>query len=252
MSLQACANIVAKGDPDRFRAAMAAPVEARKVLFPLYAFNVEVARAPWVASEPMIAEMRLQWWRDALAELATGGPVRKHEVTTPLANLLAKEDAEDLDATVAQRRWDIYRDPFEDDVHFLNYLDGTGGLLMWSAVRCLGGSKDAKPQVSAFGRATALARFLAAVPELKARGRMPLRDEGPDAIRTLVTRCLDDCPSASELRKAVGETARPALLEGWETVAVLSRLRKSPDRVAEGRVARNAFTRNLSLLLSQL
>ena len=51
---------------------MAAPVEARRVLFPLYAFNVEVARAPWVTSEPMIGEMRLQWWRDALEEIARG------------------------------------------------------------------------------------------------------------------------------------------------------------------------------------
>ncbi|RZV98806.1 MAG: phytoene synthase, partial [Rhodobacteraceae bacterium] len=32
MSLQACADIVAKGDPDRFAAAMAAPVAARRVL----------------------------------------------------------------------------------------------------------------------------------------------------------------------------------------------------------------------------
>ena len=35
---------------------MAAPVAARRVLFPLYAFNVEVARAPWVTQEAMIAE----------------------------------------------------------------------------------------------------------------------------------------------------------------------------------------------------
>ena len=76
----ACAAIVEKGDPDRFLAAMAAPVAARRVLFPLYALNIEVARAPWVTEEAMIAEMRLQWWRDALAEIAAGGQVRRHEV----------------------------------------------------------------------------------------------------------------------------------------------------------------------------
>jgi phytoene/squalene synthetase len=85
MTLTACAALVERGDPDRFRAAMAAPPPARNVLFPLYAFNLEVARAPQVASEPLIGEMRLQWWRDALAEIAAGGPVRRHEVTTPLA-----------------------------------------------------------------------------------------------------------------------------------------------------------------------
>ena len=76
MSFDACAALVERGDPQRFRAAMAAPPEARRVLFPLYAFNVEVARAPWVTQEPMIAEMRLQWWRDALEEIAMGGRVR--------------------------------------------------------------------------------------------------------------------------------------------------------------------------------
>ena len=44
----ACAALVERGDPGRFRATMAAPLAARRVLFPLYAFNLEVARAPWV------------------------------------------------------------------------------------------------------------------------------------------------------------------------------------------------------------
>jgi phytoene synthase len=44
MSLNACAALVERSDPDRFRATMAAPVAARRVLFPIYAFNVEVTR----------------------------------------------------------------------------------------------------------------------------------------------------------------------------------------------------------------
>ena len=84
--LTACAQLVERGDPDRFAAAMAAPVRARAVLFPLYAFNLEVARAPWLTQESMIAEMRLQWWRDALEEIRAGGLVRRHEVVTPLAD----------------------------------------------------------------------------------------------------------------------------------------------------------------------
>lgn len=86
--LIACAQLVERGDPDRFAATMAAPVEARKVLFPVYAFNVEVSRAPWVTQEAIIAEMRLQWWTDALEEIASGGLVRRHEVVTSLAHVL--------------------------------------------------------------------------------------------------------------------------------------------------------------------
>ena len=152
MSLQACAEIVAKGDPDRYAAAMAAPVAAREKLLPIYAFNVEVARAPWVASEPMIGEMRLQWWRDALEEIETGGTVRKHEVTTPLAQVLDGEGARILDKLVQARRWDLYTDSFEDDGHFGEYLEATGGGLMWAAARTLGATDE--PAFRALGRAS--------------------------------------------------------------------------------------------------
>ena len=105
--LTACAALVERADPWRFRAAMAAPVAARRVLFPLYAFNVEVARAPWVTQEAMIAEMRLQWWRDVCTEIADGQQVRCHEVATPLSEAITAEDAQLLDELVAARRWDI-------------------------------------------------------------------------------------------------------------------------------------------------
>ena len=68
MSIQACANLVARADPDRFAAAMSARLQARKKLFPIYAVAAEVARAPWMTKEPVIAEMRLQWWRDSWAD----------------------------------------------------------------------------------------------------------------------------------------------------------------------------------------
>lgn len=114
MSLEACAGLVERGDPDRFLATMAAPVPARRVLFPLYAFNIEVSRAPWLTEEPMIAEMRLQWWRDVLEEIRSGARVRSHEVATPLAEVLDAEAVAVLDRLVAARRWEVYRDPFED------------------------------------------------------------------------------------------------------------------------------------------
>ena len=76
MGFEACAGIVERGDPERFLAIMAGPVAARRILFPIIALNIEVSRAPWVTQEAMIAEMRLQWWRDALEEVAEGKEVR--------------------------------------------------------------------------------------------------------------------------------------------------------------------------------
>ncbi|PKP73045.1 MAG: phytoene synthase, partial [Alphaproteobacteria bacterium HGW-Alphaproteobacteria-6] len=49
MSLAACAEMVRAGDPDRFAATMAAAPAIRDRLWPLYAANLEIARAPWAA-----------------------------------------------------------------------------------------------------------------------------------------------------------------------------------------------------------
>ena len=253
--LHACAQIVQRGDPDRFLAVMSAPVAARRVLFPIYAFNLEVARAPWVTQEPMIAEMRLQWWRDALEEIGQGGPVRKHEVTTPLADVLDAEGAAVLDRLVQARRWDIYTDPFEDAQHFAEYLSATGGGLMWAAVRALGGAWESPdPEIGAdtaprlFGAATALVRFLQAVPELEARGRVPLVDGRPGALAALARDALSEIPPEMVLRRCLEPQARPALLEGWQTHPLLKQIARAPGRVAEGRVGLSPFRKRLRLL----
>ena len=88
----ACAGLVKAGDPDRFSCVMTALVDVRGPLFTLYALNLEAAKAPWVTEEAMIAEMRLQWWRDVVEEIAAGKPARAHEVAGPLAEVIAKHD----------------------------------------------------------------------------------------------------------------------------------------------------------------
>ncbi len=248
MSLQACADLVQAGDPDRFAAAMAAPVSARPVLFPIYAFALEVARAPWLTEEPMIAEMRLQWWRDVLEEIAGRGEVRRHEVTTPLAEALDADGARALDRVVAARRWDIYRDAFEDEAHFQDYLDATGAEPMWVAARLLGAAPGAEADIRALGRATALARFLAAVPDLEARGRIPLVDGRPEAVGQLARQALAALPADRVLMRRRAITARAALIEGWQARPILLRIAKEPRRVAEGRVALSPFQKRFRLL----
>ena len=112
MSIQACANLVARADPDRFAAAMSARLQARKKLFLIYAVAVEVARAPWMTKEPVIAEMRLQWWRDALESIQEGR-ARRHEVVESLAIVLTEKGAEALDKMILARRWDIHKRGFD-------------------------------------------------------------------------------------------------------------------------------------------
>lgn len=252
MSLHACADIVQRGDPDRFLATMAAPVPARAVLFPLYAFNLEVARAPWMASEPMIAEMRLQFWRDVVDDMAAGKPPRAHEVAAPLAAAMPPDCAPLLDALVAARRWDIYRDAFEDAAHFDAYLDATSGNLTWAGARALGAAPEAEAPIRALAFAAGIAALLRAVPDLQARGRIPLLDGTGAGVRDLAERGLAKWAEGRAGRGLIARPARAALLALWRTRPTLISARDLPERVIEGKLDESEFARRGRLLLSQL
>lgn len=232
--LTACAALVERADPWRFRAVMASPVATRRVLFPLYAFNVEVARAPWVTQEPMIAEMRLQWWRDVCEQISKGEPVRRHEVATPLAGVLTPEAAQVMDELVAARRWDIYKDAFEDDAHFSRYIDQTAGNLAWVAASALGAADVATVRDAAF--ASGVAAWFLAIPELEARGRIPLLDGTKEGVADLAQEALSRLARARNGRAKVSRAARPALLHIGAAKGVLSVALADPLAVIEGRL----------------
>ncbi|MBV0911920.1 squalene/phytoene synthase family protein [Anianabacter salinae] len=247
MSLQSCAELLERGDPDRLRAALAAPPTARKVLFPVYAFNLEIARAPWVTAESMIAEMRLQWWRDALEEIGQGARVRSHEVTLPLAEVLDADGAALLDGVIAARRWDVYSEPFEDEDHFRAYLDATSGNLAWAAARALGAQgNEAAVRDVAF--ASGLARFFQAVPDLQAKGRVPMVDGRPERVRAFAAEALDRLSRAGRIRGP----ARHALNDTVFAAPLLRLAQRDPQAVAEGRLALPEGRKRLRLILRML
>lgn len=246
--LQACAELVEKGDPDRFRAVLAAPVPARRVLLPIFAFNLEVARAPWVSAEPMIGEMRLQWWRDVLDEIASGSEVRRHEVASPLSEILDAKGACLLDQLVAARRWDLYREPFEDHADFERHLEQTGGGLMQVSGRALGASEAEETVLRLAGKASALAGWFQAVPELAARGRVPLVDGRPDAVAALARDGLGWLAEARRGFSSVPKAARAALLPGWDSARVLKLVAVEPERVAEASLAGSEAGKRFALI----
>ncbi|MEI6100030.1 MAG: squalene/phytoene synthase family protein, partial [Alphaproteobacteria bacterium] len=164
MTLQACAALVERADPDRFAATMAAPPAARAALWPLYAFNIEVARAPWVTNEPLIAEMRLQFWRDTL----TAPSPRAHEVAGPLHALCVQTRGlgDLLDQVIVARRHDITREAFVNATAFDAYIEDTSATLLWAAALTLQAPPAAETAFRALGWATGLASYLRAVPAL--------------------------------------------------------------------------------------
>ncbi len=148
------AEFVRRHDPDRFLTALFAPAEKRAALLALYALNHELARAREVVSEPSLALIRLQWWR----EVVEGAP-RRHEVAEPVsaaiaqgalgrADLLALIDAREVEADPSIATLQAWRD----------YLLGTAGGLSVAAARLLGAAEPerARPFGAVYGGAGVL------------------------------------------------------------------------------------------------
>ncbi len=125
-------GIVQRHDPDRFACLLFAPEAARETLAVLYAFNHEIARAREVASQPVLALIRLQWWREVVE-----GADRAHPVAQALLRMVATGrlsgaalgrmiDARMLEAETAL-----------SEAAWFAYLEGAGGALMQEAGRVL-------------------------------------------------------------------------------------------------------------------
>src|SRR4051794_33162883 len=72
------AVLVRRHDRDRFQTALFARPRQREALFALYAFNYEIARVREAVSEPMLGQIRLQWWREVVSAAFSGEAPRQH------------------------------------------------------------------------------------------------------------------------------------------------------------------------------
>jgi phytoene synthase len=252
MSVEACADLLRKGDPDRFLSAMTAPVNKRAGLLVLYAFNIEIARAPWVTAEPMIAQMRLQFWTDVIEDAIAGKAAHAHEVAAPLADLIQAQDraGDILSQMVNARQFDIYRDPHADDQALRVYLDQTAGHLMWLAALMCGAKPSAEPTVRNFAFGTGLAALFRATPALISAGRKPLTDDGLPAIGALAKTGL--AAMAKARTGSIGRNAAPARRAGWMAQPILARAQRDPSAVLEGRLEPSEFSRRSRLLLKTM
>lgn len=239
-ALNACAEMVERGDPDRFAAAMTARLSERVLLWPLYAFNLEVARAPWVTKEPIIAEMRLQFWRDTLAEIEAGQGPRAHEVAAPLYALHEERGLPlaALSEMIDARRVDIAREPFTNPEALWSYLGQTSGALMWASVAALGGTDEAEAR--ALGSAQGLANWLLAQPALYEGGWQASEE-------TVLLPLLD--PALAALNTGTFGHAAPAARAAWRAKGILTRAKANPAAIGQGALGGSEFARRTALLL---
>lgn len=215
MSLERCAEAVETGDPDRWRSVMAAPVAKRPGLIAIYALNLEIARAAWVASDPMIARIRLQWWVDAIGEIYAGQAPRPHDILVPLAEAIGEAGLPQavFDDMIEARGFDADRLPHLSEDGVWQYLDRTAGHVMELSARHLGCGDAGVPVVREFAGGAGMASLLRALPALRAASRDPM-PEGVDEV-ALAREGIAAMERARGRRGLVPRSAAPALLAGW-------------------------------------
>jgi phytoene synthase len=170
-----CEALVRAADKDRFLAGLFAPAAARRHLYALYAFAAEIARVRGAAREPLPGEIRLQWWRDALAGEARGdvaaNPVAAALIDTiercalPKGSLLALIDA---------HAFDLYDDAMASMTDLDAYAERIAGVLFGLGAHILGADDTAVIAAAAgsAGIACGITQRLQAFPRDVARRQM--------------------------------------------------------------------------------
>ncbi len=204
--------IVKEGDPDRYAAALFVPQAAQDPLFALYAFNVELARIATLVKEPQLGEIRLQWWREALARgLAgetTGHPVAEAIARTARARNLAEDDLAKL---IDARHFDVSVKHMPDEAALDAYLDRTASALfrLAASIADAGGQRAEPASVESAAKAAGIAYGLTglmrALPAHLVQGRV---DIPTDALRRHGI-------AAGELLAGGGGDGLKALLGEW-------------------------------------
>lgn len=93
-------DLVRDADRERFLGALFAPVPQRSGLLALLAFDHELARTRSVTKEPMLARIRLEWWREAMAEATGAGKPRAQPIVEAIGEI-ARRHGLTLESLVA-------------------------------------------------------------------------------------------------------------------------------------------------------
>ena len=208
-NLSYVAGQVRRFDHDRYLTSLFAPDGRREDLLALYAFNIEIAKTREVVSEPMLGEIRLQWWRDAVAAIAAATPPA-HEVVEALAGAIRRHGLpqDDFIRLIDARAFDLGDEPPEDLAALERYAEESAAPLVSLALRILGAwQPELAPLARHAGIATALIGLIRAVPFHARQKRLYLPR---DFTRTLVPRTLFELTPSAPLAEAVMRVAASA------------------------------------------
>ena len=164
-----------RGEPDRYLAALLAPADKAPGLLAIAAFCAEVARVPATIREPMMGEIRLHWWRDAI-ENGSQGKVSGHPVTDAVTEAIRTYslDIEPFLSIINSRAFDLTGDLHSDVAALAYHMAVTEGLPFALAARVMGQAELPRELINKAGFAYGIARALGRLPAHLHNGGFPI------------------------------------------------------------------------------
>ena len=227
-----CLSEVRRHDHDRYLTTLFLPPEIRSDVLALYAFNLEIARTREIVSEPLLGQIRLQWWRETI-EGVYGGTPRAHPVVEALAAVCQKHDIEKstLDGLIDAREADLDDAPPPDLPALQLYAAETSGQLGILVMRAMGATDAASLEAAAkVGSAWALVGLARSVAFHAQHQRIYI----PDALLSeyeVERRRLFDLKPSPGLNKSIER-----MIESAEADLASARARKPEISRAERKV----------------
>lgn len=177
--------LIRRVDPDRWLSSrFVADAAQRTDLIALYAFDHELARAPKVASEPLLGEIRLTWWGEVLGEIFEGRAVRRHPTAEALATAVRRRDLprERLEAMVEGRYRELDAEPMSRE-EIVRWAEATAGQAAALAAHILDRDQAADvAQAAGAAWALAIVERNGGGPHLAEPIRLALRDARSSAV----------------------------------------------------------------------
>ncbi|MDQ6869721.1 MAG: phytoene/squalene synthase family protein [Pseudomonadota bacterium] len=170
-----CEGLLRRDDRDRWLASLFVPPELRRHTHALYAFSLEIARVREIVSEPLLGEIRFQWWRDAL-EGTHAGETKANPVAAALLDTIARFDLPEapLLESISARGRDLYGEPMDSVVALESYTKATCSNLLRLAAFILDGEEAAASRDAALhaGIAYGITGLIRALPWHSVRGQV--------------------------------------------------------------------------------
>ncbi len=204
--------LVRRVDEDRWLASRFAPAAVRERLIAIYAVNYEIARTAEIVSEGPLGDIRLEWWREALAEVGAGTTPRAHPALVALHRTLRRGEAAAIfEEIIAARSKDLKPAPFMTWDALESYIDATAGGVMRLAIEaCDDSGGDAAAFVLPAARAWGYAGLLRAAPYWRAKGRSAVPRYGGSA-EAMLERARANYAQARPLARGLASNVFPAV-----------------------------------------